>query len=69
MVTYTVPDFSESDKFVDVVFSNSDNQILERRINLPKLRDGTVNSELLQKNLDLQIAGVEREFIAMSTAP
>lgn len=69
MVTCTVPDFSESDKFVDVVFSNSDNQVLERRINLPKLRDGAVNFELLQKNLDLQIAGVEREFIAMSTAP
>lgn len=67
IVTYSIPDFSESDKFIDVVFSNSDNQTLSRRINLPRSRNGVINHELLQKNLDLQVVGVEREFAQIST--
>lgn len=68
IVTYTLPNFLESDRFVDIVFSNFENQTLERRINLPKFRDGSINFELFQKNLDLQLIGVEKEFVAISTS-
>jgi hypothetical protein len=58
-ITYTVSEYAEEDRTVEVTFENSDGLIHKRNINIPHNEDGTIDEEYLKEILEGQLRGVE----------
>jgi hypothetical protein len=61
-ITYTVAEYSEEDRTVEVIFENSDGLVHKRTINIPHNEDGTINEEYFQEILEGQLRGVENKL-------
>ena len=59
VITYTVAEYAEEDRTVEVTFENSDGLIHKRTINIPHNEDGTIDEEYLKEILEGQLRGVE----------
>jgi hypothetical protein len=61
-ITYTVAEYSEEDRTVEVTFENSDGLIHKRTVNIPHNEDGTIDEEYFQEILEGQLRGVENKL-------
>lgn len=61
MITYTIADFEETDKTVEVTYTNADGYIHVRTLNIPRLEDGTLDQEYWEEILEGQLRGVENK--------
>ena len=61
-ITYTVAEYTEEDRTVEVTFENSDGLIHKRTINIPHNEDGTIDEEYFQEILEGQLRGVENKI-------
>ena len=52
MITYTVADYTADDSSVEVTFTNADGFIHKRKVNIPKLPEGGVDSDYFQEILE-----------------
>ena len=60
-ITYTVADYAEEDKTVEVTYTNADGFTHTRVVNIPHLEDGSVDADYLQEILEGQLRGVENK--------
>lgn len=58
MITFSVADYSEDDKSVEVTYFNDENFVYKRFVNIPHLEDGSINQDYFNKILDDQLKGV-----------
>lgn len=61
-ITYTVAEYSEEDRTVEVTFENSDGLVHKRTVNIPHNEDGSIDEEYLQEILEGQLRGVENKL-------
>ena len=61
-ITYTVAEYSEEDRTVEVTFENSEGLVHKRTINIPHNEDGSIDEEYLQEILEGQLRGVENKL-------
>lgn len=61
-ITYTVAEYAEEDRTVEVTFENSDGLVHKRTINIPHNEDGTIDEEYFQEILEGQLRGVENKL-------
>ena len=55
ITTYTVADYLESDKHVEVTYSNGEGFVYKRMVNIPHLSDGSIDETYFQEILDGQL--------------
>jgi hypothetical protein len=61
-ITYTLAEYTEQDRTVEVTFENSDGLVHKRTINIPHNEDGTIDEEYFQEILVGQLRGVENKL-------
>jgi hypothetical protein len=61
-ITYTVAEYTEEDRTVEVTFENSEGLVHKRTINIPHNEDGTIDEEYFQEILEGQLRGVENKL-------
>lgn len=58
MITFSVADYNESDRIVEVTYFNEENFVYKRFVNIPHLEDGTINQDYFDEILQGQLNGV-----------
>lgn len=58
MITFSVADYNEDDKNVEVTYFNDENFVYKRFVNIPHLEDGTINETYFDEILNGQLSGV-----------
>lgn len=58
MITFSVADYHEDDKTVEVTYFNDENFVYKRSVNIPHLEDGTINETYFDEILNGQLNGV-----------
>lgn len=61
-ITYTVAEYTEQDRTVEVTFENSEGLVHKRTVNIPHNEDGTIDEEYLQEIFEGQLRGVENKL-------
>ena len=61
-ITYTVAEYAEQDRTVEVTFENSEGLVHKRTVNIPHNEDGTIDEEYFQEILEGQLRGVENKL-------
>ncbi|NBP03777.1 MAG: hypothetical protein EBU90_27495 [Proteobacteria bacterium] len=65
-ITYSLGEKNEKGNAVEVIFTCTETNLSTTRlVNIPRFFDGTINDDLFQKNLNIQIFGVKKEFETM----
>jgi len=62
ITTYTVADYLESDKHVEVTYSNDEGFVYKRMVNIPHLSDGSINEAYFGEILEGQLRGVNNKL-------
>lgn len=57
-ITYTLGDYTETDRQVEVTYTNSEGFIHKRHVNIPHLEDGSIDQVYFQEILEGQLMGV-----------
>lgn len=60
-ITYTVADYQQEDKTVEVTYTNSSGLVHKRTVNIPHLEDGSIDQEELEAIFEGQLRGVENK--------
>jgi hypothetical protein len=63
ITTYTVADYLESDKHVEVTYFNDEGFVHKRQINIPHLPDGSIDQAYFQEILEGQLRGVNNKLV------
>jgi hypothetical protein len=63
ITTYTVADYLESDKNVEVTFFNDEGFVHKRQVNIPHLPDGSIDQAYFQEILEGQLRGVNNKLV------
>lgn len=58
MITFSVADYDENDKAVEVTYFNDENFVYKRFVNIPHLEDGSINQDYFDEILQGQLSGV-----------
>ena len=61
-ITYTVAEYTEEDRTVEVTFENSDGLVHKRTINIPHNEDGSIDEEYFNEILEGQLRGVNNKI-------
>lgn len=61
-ITYTVAEYTEQDRQVEVTFENSSGLVHKRFVNIPHNEDGTIDEEYFQEILEGQLRGVKNKL-------
>ena len=62
IITYTVAEYQQDDKTVEVTYINEENFEYKRTINIPHNEDGTIDEEYFEEILEGQLSGVVNKF-------
>jgi hypothetical protein len=60
--TYHVADYLQTDKFVEVTFSNDSGLVLVRNVNIPHLESGLVDNHAFHELLEEQVNGINNKI-------
>ncbi len=59
--TYTIAEYLEEDRTVEVIYYNEEGFIYKRNVNIPHNSDGSIDDDYFQKILEGQLRGVENK--------
>lgn len=63
ITTYTVADYLESDRHVEVTYTNDEGFVHKRMVNIPHLSDGSIDETYFEEILDGQLRGVNNKLV------
>lgn len=63
ITTYTVADYLESDRHVEVTYINDEGFVHKRMVNIPHLSDGSIDETYFGEILDGQLRGVNNKLV------
>lgn len=59
--TYSVAEYQESDKTVEVIYYDENEFEHKRTVNIPHLEDGSIDEQYFQEILEGQLRGVQKK--------
>jgi hypothetical protein len=63
ITTYTVADYLESDRHVEVTYTNDEGFVNKRQVNIPHLPDGSIDEAYFGEILEGQLRGVNNKLV------
>lgn len=63
ITTYTVAEYLETDRQVEITFTNDEGFIHKRMVNIPHLPDGSIDSTYFQEILEGQLRGINNKLV------
>jgi hypothetical protein len=63
ITTYTVADYLESDRHVEVTYTNDEGFVHKRTVNIPHLPDGSIDGSYFSEILEGQLRGVNNKLV------
>lgn len=63
ITTYTVADYLETDRHVEVTFTNDEGFVHKRMVNIPHLPDGSIDEAYFTEILEGQLRGVNNKLV------